>query len=281
MGISCAAIAAPAALTQEALAERAGVSVRAISDLERGARSHPYRETASLLANALGLTGSERTALLAAARRPLPPEGMTAPPSRETRLPRPLTRLIGRDAERREIAGLLRDERIRLLTVTGPGGVGKTRLAVAVAAELGDAFRDGVVFVDLAPLQEPSLVVPAVAAALELTDQGSISLIEAVRRRLSTRQLLLVLDNFEHLLPAAPLVSELLQAAPEVQALVTSRAALRLHGEREYPLSPLPTPEIGVARAPAELASVGGDRALRRARVRRAARLSADERERG
>ena len=80
------------------------------------------------------------------------------------------------------------------------------------------------------------------AAALALTDQGSIPLLEAVRRRLSTRQLLLVLDNFEHLLPAAPLVSELLQAAPEVQALVTSRAPLRLHGEREYPLSPLPTP---------------------------------------
>ena len=113
--------------------------------------------------------------------------------------------------------------------------MGKTRLAVAVAAELGDAFRDGIVFVDLAPVAEPSQVVPAVAAALELTDQGSISLVEAVRRRLSTRQLLLVLDNFEHLLPAAPLVSELLQAAPEVQALVTSRAALRLHGEREYP----------------------------------------------
>ena len=78
---------------------------------------------------------------------------MTASASRETRLPRPLTRLIGRDAERREIGGLLRDERVRLLTLTGPGGVGKTRLAVAVAAELGDAFRDGVVFVDLAPFQ--------------------------------------------------------------------------------------------------------------------------------
>ena len=80
---------------------------------------------------------------------------MTAPPSGETRLPRPLTRLIGRDRERHEIAGLLRDERVRLLTVTGPGGVGKTRLAVAVAADLGDAFRDGIVFVDLAPVRSP------------------------------------------------------------------------------------------------------------------------------
>jgi predicted ATPase/DNA-binding XRE family transcriptional regulator len=242
------------ALTQEALAERAGVSVRAVSDLERGARRHPYRETASLLANALGLTGNARTGLLAAARRPLPSDGMTAAPSWETRLPRPLTRLIGRDAERREIAGLLRDERIRLLTVTGPAGVGKTRLAVAVAASLGDAFRDGIVFVDLAPLRDPSLVVSAIAAALELTDQGNISLIEAVRRRLSRRQLLLVLDNFEHLLPAAPLVSELLQAAPEVQALITSRARLWLRGEHEYSVSPLPIPHPDAAMAADELA---------------------------
>jgi predicted ATPase/DNA-binding XRE family transcriptional regulator len=242
-------------LTQEALAERAGVSARAISDLERGARSHPYRETARLLADALGLTGRERSTLLAAARRSLPHGGKTTARPHETRLPRPLTRLIGRDAERCEIAGLLRDERVRLLTVTGPGGVGKTRLAVAVAADLGDAFRDGVVFVDLAPVPEPSQVVLAVAAALEVTDQGNISPIETVQRRLSTRKLLLVLDNFEHLLPAAPLVSELLQTAPEVQALVTSRAALRLHGEREYPLSPLPTPELGVTQAPADLAT--------------------------
>src|SRR5262249_2339626 len=105
------------------------------------------------------------------------------------------------------------------------------------------AFRDGIVFVDLAPLQDPATVVSAVAAALALIDHGAISLMAAVRRRLRTRQVLLVLDNFEHLLPAAPVVSELLQAAPEVQALVPSRAALRLYGEREYPLAPLPFPD--------------------------------------
>src|SRR5262249_50856396 len=158
------------------------------------------------------------------------PRGMTASPARETHLPRPLSRLIGRETECCDIVGLLRDERVRLLTLTGPGGVGKTRLAVAVAVGLGDTLRDGLVFVGLALVLDPGSVVSAVAAALNLTDHGAIPLVEVVRRRLSTRQMLLVLDNFEHLLPAAPLVSDLLQAAPDVQVLVTSRAALRLRG---------------------------------------------------
>jgi predicted ATPase/DNA-binding XRE family transcriptional regulator len=241
-------------LTQEALAERAGVSVRAVSDLERGARSHPYRETAILLAEALGLAGSERSALLTAARRPLPPAGPIAPVGPGARLPRPLTRLIGRGEEQREIAGLVRDDRVRLVTLTGPGGVGKTRLAVTAAAGLGDAFRDGVVFVDLAPLSDPALAVSAVADALGLTDAGAISRVETVRRRLASRQMLLVLDNFEHLLAAAPLLTDLLQAAPKVQMLVTSRATLRLHGEREYPVSPLPTPDATDPVSPEDLA---------------------------
>lgn len=243
------------AVTQEALAERAGVSVRAVSDLERGARSHPYRETAAFLANALELSGSDRTAFLAAARRPLPPEGSAARASSGSRLPTPLTRLIGRNQEQREIAAMLRDERVRLLTLTGPAGVGKTRLALAAAASLGGAFRDGIVFVDLAPLAGPAQVLPAVAAALDLGDHGAIPVAEAVRRRLASRQMLLVLDNFEHLLPAAPLLSDLLQSAPESQALVTSRAVLRLQGEREYPVAPLRTPEPDALTSPEELAA--------------------------
>jgi predicted ATPase/DNA-binding CsgD family transcriptional regulator/DNA-binding XRE family transcriptional regulator len=231
------------ALTQEALAERSGVSVRAISDLERGARTYPHRENASRLADALDLAGTERATLLAAARRPLPPLAVTTRPPRDPLLLRPLTGLIGRAEERREIADLLREERIRLITLTGPGGVGKTRLAVEVANEVATDFREGMVFVDLAPLQEPAQVIPAIAVTLGLTDRGTIPLLESVRRRLSTRQLLLVLDNFEHLLSAAPLLSDVLPSAPDVQALVTSRAALRLYGEREYPLNPLPCPD--------------------------------------
>jgi predicted ATPase/DNA-binding XRE family transcriptional regulator len=241
-------------LTQEALAERAGISVRAISDLERGSRTHPYRETATLLADALGLNGSARAALLAAARRPLAPAGVTRQTARVVQLPQPLTALIGRDEERSDIAGLLRDERIRLLTITGPGGVGKTRLAVAIAAGLDDAFRDGVLFIDLAPLSDPSQVLPTVADLFGLQDHGGIPLEEALRRSLGMRQVLLVLDNFEHLLPAALPLSDLLQAAPEVQALVTSRAALRLRGEREYSIAPLPTPDTHTTLSPEELA---------------------------
>ena len=233
------------ALTQEGLAERAGVSARAISDLERGARTFPHRETAILLADALQLEGRDRDTFLAAARRRPSLESHGEQPRREARLPHPLSRLIGRMAEREEITRLLREERTRLLTLTGPAGVGKTRLAVDVAQSLADTFRDGVVFVDLAPMVEPDHVLPAITMALGLSDQGTIPLDEVLRRRLSPQQLLLVLDNFEHLLAAAPLVSALLQAAPAVQALVTSRAPLRLQGEREIAVFPLRTPDPG------------------------------------
>jgi transcriptional regulator with XRE-family HTH domain len=255
-------------LTQEALAERANVSARAISDLERAARRHPYRETARLLADALGLAGNEREALLAAARRPLPSVARAAAISARPRLPRPLTALIGRDDALHEVAKVLRGERVRLLTLTGPAGVGKTRLAIAAAERLGDAFRDGVLFIDLAPLTDPAHVVPAMAAALDLADQGAVPPEEALHRRLRARQMLLVLDNFEHLLPAAPLLADLLQTAPDVQALVTSRAPLRLHGEREFAVAPLRNPDPGARESPEALAACDAIRLfLERARA--------------
>lgn len=242
-------------VSQERLAERAGVSARAISDLERGVRSHPYRETAILLADALELTGSERSGFLTAARRPAP---RSAPGVRRlpaTALLRPSTSLIGRDSDLATLSRLLRDERHKLVTVTGPGGVGKTRLTIAAAAALAADYRDGVVFVDLAPLPSATQVMGAIAAALGITQLRSIPLAEAVRRRLEGKHLLVVLDNHEHVLEAAPLLGELLQAAPEVQALVSSRAALRLDGEREYPLAPLRSPDQTGGIPLAELAA--------------------------
>lgn len=241
-------------LTQEALAECSGVSVRAISDLERGARTHPYRETANLLAAALELAGGERAAFLAASRGPLRRVAGSVTHGRGAPLPRPLTPLIGRHAELADLVGYLRDDRARLLTLTGPAGVGKTRLAVAAAAALAEDFPDGVVYVDLAPLRDPSAVAPALASALGLPDRGAIPLMDILRRALGARQMLLLFDNFEHLLEAAPLLSELLQAGPGVRALVTSRAALRLRGEREIVLAPMPTPDPGAKLPARELA---------------------------
>ena len=130
----------------------------------------------------------------------------------------------------------------RLVTLTGAGGVGKTRLALAVAEELGETFADGVAFVDLAPASDPESVPPAIARTLGIPDDGALPLVERLANALHERELLLVLDNFEHVLPAAPGVLELLQAAPRVTALVTSRAVLRVRGEREFPVAPLACP---------------------------------------
>jgi predicted ATPase/transcriptional regulator with XRE-family HTH domain len=231
-------------VTQEELAERAGMSARGISDLERGARSHPHRETVRLLAEALGLSGAARSAFVRAAPRP---SGRTAARTDRAavQFPVPLTPLFGRHQERAAVIALMRDGVTRLVTLTGPGGVGKTRLALAVAEHVGDAFPDGQVFVDLAPLRDPALLAAHVASTLGLQEIAGRSLSDVILDFLRERDVLLVLDNFEHLLPAAPVVSHLLAAGPRVKVLVTSRAPLRVRGEREYPVPVLclPTPE--------------------------------------
>jgi predicted ATPase len=159
-------------------------------------------------------------------------------------LPTPLTSLIGRDAEVRAVLDLVERPYPRLLTLTGPGGAGKTRLALAISARLLDRFADGVFFVDLSALRDPALVTSTIARSVGVHETGDEALLQTLSRHLSTRELLLVLDNFEQLLPAAPIVADLLHACPRLKVLVTSRAALRLSGEHEVPVPPLAVPDL-------------------------------------
>ena len=169
------------------------------------------------------------------------------PPLRslETRphnLPTQATPFLGREREVAEVVSLLRSSDARLVTLTGPGGTGKTRLALQVAAELLDAFPDGVFFVPLAALRDPELVPSAIASALGLRDQAGQTPAQVVRETLAGKRLLLVLDNVEQVAASAPFVGELLAAAPDLEVLATSRLPLRLRAEHEYPVTPLALP---------------------------------------
>ena len=229
-----------AGLAQEELAAQAGLSPNTVGGLERGEHRHPHPATVHALAAALGLSDAERAALAAAAtRQGRPVAPVAAPPG----LPAPLSPLIGREHEVVEVSAVLRGEGVRLVTLTGPGGVGKTSLALRVAAELSPDFGRGAAFVPLAPVRDPAIVARTVAHALGVAEAGGRSPIDRLGAALRDRHLLLVLDNFEHLLDAAPLVSDLLARCPRLTVLATSRATLRLAGEHVYPVPPLAVPD--------------------------------------
>jgi predicted ATPase/class 3 adenylate cyclase len=180
---------------------------------------------------------------------------------RRNNLPAQPTPLVGRERELEEVLAMLRSTHVRLLAFTGPGGTGKTRLGLQAAAELTDEFEDGVFFVALASVADPTLVAPAITRTLGLTESGNQPAEELLEGYLSDKQVLLVLDNFEQVLESAPLLDALLSAAPGLKVLATSRTALRLYGEHEFPVPPLSLPDTGSPLSPLE--SLGRYEAIR------------------
>ncbi len=226
-----------AGLTQAELAERAHLSVRAISDLERG-KNRPYQRTMAMLADGLGLTARERKQFAAARHAPLTSDDPPSAPPPST-LPLPLTRLIGRDAEIAAIMRLIASDHARLVTLTGIAGIGKTRLALAVAAQISAQFADGVYFVPLATVHDPNLIARSIARTLNLQETGEQSSADQLTAFFAGKSALLVLDNFEHLLDGVVQVVDLLAACRQLVLLVTSRAALRVRGEQRFVVPPL------------------------------------------
>jgi predicted ATPase len=175
----------------------------------------------------------------------LPAREPTGPGRTSTHnLPAQLTPLIGREQEVTTACTLLRRPNVRLVTLTGTGGVGKTRLALQVAADLIDDFTDGFSFILLALISDPGLVIPTIAQTFDLKESGAQPLLDLLKAFLQDKHLLLVLDNFEQVLMAAPQLAELLKVCSHLKLLVTSRVALHLYGEHEFLVSPLALPDL-------------------------------------
>lgn len=231
-------------LQRTELAARIGCAVVTLRKIEADER-RPSRQVAELLAEHLGIPAHERSLFVRVARGELRVELLdTAQPQSPapSTLPRPVTTLAGREREVESVRELLSRPEVRLLTLLGPPGVGKSRLALEVAAAPGGSFADGVVYADLASLAEADLALPTLAQTLGVTTVDRQTLGAHLGRYLYGRQLLLILDNVEHVLPAAPQLGQLLAVAPRLKLLVTSRVALELTGEHRFTVLPLLTP---------------------------------------
>ena len=230
-----------AGLSQESLAARSGLSARAISDLERGINRTPRYDTLELLSNALSLTAQQRILLQISARPEVASflDSTSELPTLD--IPLPPNTLIGREQERSRALALLRRNSTRLLTVTGPGGVGKTRIALQLVQDLAPDFVDGVAFVALAPIHDASLVPNMVAQSLGIREHANSSLTVQVRTFLHNKHFLLVLDNVEQIPDSASFVAELLASCAQLFVLVTSRTPLHLRAEQELLLAPTAT----------------------------------------
>jgi len=252
-GVLLRSYRAAANLTQEELAERAGLSAQAISMLERGARRSPRTSTVELLAATLELDAAQRQGLVAAARWPAPPIPAPVPATAALHVPSdlqlPATPFVGRAHELARVRALLARPGVRLVTVTGPPGGGKTRLALEAAAELAMEYDGGAWAVALGPVRGPDGVLPGIRQALGLDEVAGAAPVEVLAAHCRERGLLLLLDNFEHVLAAAPELAELLARCPGLRALVTSRAPLRIRAEHELALPPLQLPEADLADA--------------------------------
>jgi predicted ATPase/DNA-binding XRE family transcriptional regulator len=241
-------------LTQEDFAQRVGIATETVSKIERGER-RPSKHVAERMAQVLELSAEDRAAFVHAARALLndsadklaPPAAATlsavaAPRRSRVNLPTPATALVGRATELAELERMLSDPDCRLLTVSGPGGIGKTRLAIEVTARQVAGFADGAAFVALAPVAAPDLIAPAIADALGFSFYGQANPSGQLIDFLHEKSLLLMLDNFEHLVDGADFLVELLQRAPQVKLIVTSRERLNLQGEWVIELQGLPLP---------------------------------------